>query len=762
MRFYLNMVVGLFLMNSLTAQPTSIKPLGKKQPANQRPSTVEMNAQMMEALVDLRKQIDEMEKEIAMAKENKEDPESIQQMESHLISTKKLLASMEKLDPSGPPKVMLPAHKTVLPETHKSQIIPIPFRQPVVYPSREQAKDTLFWYVGRKLDDTTLLTPDRMVVRISSTRNIIILQPELRRDTPMYIRLANGLAQIQRIKSDFVINIDGIQNSFFMFPEIEKAYDEFSMQADRYYNMAKNTLPFDPIDNLFTQRDFELMRRELLAMQDQLKQLMANLPLANIDGAFIENNLPPKRPVDLCWCDQTQRNAFESKLNTWSSNFYKEERELQQRSAKLQAQLQKYRDLGFRGSIPDWNRVLIAAQRLMIDRQSKKLVGLTEHYEANPDIFMEEGLAAVTINLQNSLSMLKIIEADDPAREQQAKVRIERVKRIFVNDKHFKEYIKEQMSAHNFIVIFDYGLYASHESSKAALTGEFQNIVPFTKRWITRLKEYNRFTLKMDLDFLVHDVDEEEKVLMTADGLLSSDEVIVSLGQLGCKWQFYLTRPNHRNRGANEKEFYVPFKVVKGLKDYTNDKKDPFRYSGPDSMKMVFPSIRIGFCDQSPDSVIMSILRYDDDGLREYPKSSYDNEYSTDMNAYVVKMFIGIEKTRANRTQFENVAADMINLATRPHVSNSAGDATLNNIKAGYSGSIEKHELQRKAAQVTQTTQSIILFDANSGDPLFIDKIHPAATGSDPDIKVSRILIKGDVTIKSKHQCDVVGCTAGP
>jgi hypothetical protein len=48
------------------------------------------------------------------------------------------------------------------------------------------------------------------------------------------------LFQTSQIRNDFVVAMDRRLNSFFMYPEIQKAYDDFTLFRDRYYDVKEH------------------------------------------------------------------------------------------------------------------------------------------------------------------------------------------------------------------------------------------------------------------------------------------------------------------------------------------------------------------------------------------------------------------------------------------------------------------------------------------------------------------------------------------
>jgi len=80
-------IIFFLLLTFLLAQPV----------LSQEPTKKEMQAQMLQDITDLKKQIVDLEKDIVTAKANKDDEETIKEMEKELVQLKQQLATMENL-----------------------------------------------------------------------------------------------------------------------------------------------------------------------------------------------------------------------------------------------------------------------------------------------------------------------------------------------------------------------------------------------------------------------------------------------------------------------------------------------------------------------------------------------------------------------------------------------------------------------------------------------------------------------------------------
>ena len=230
---YLSFFLFIFLFNEcITAQ------VEKPQ---ERSSPKEMREQMAQANREMKQMVTDLEIEIAEAKKRGDAAESIQEMEKQLAAMKKMMGSIEKastLSLERPKRN--PDFVDKIP-VYKSPIVPIPLKQPVIIPTEAQAKDSLLWYKGKKITPNILVTTRGMVVWHDKARNMVVLKPDPKKDS-LFVNLVAGLSRTEMRKNNFATTISGIKNSFLLYPEVIKAYDEFDFIRERFDRTAKNAI----------------------------------------------------------------------------------------------------------------------------------------------------------------------------------------------------------------------------------------------------------------------------------------------------------------------------------------------------------------------------------------------------------------------------------------------------------------------------------------------------------------------------------------
>ena len=705
MRIILIVLTTCLLTLTVWAQPD-------KQP--DKPTQKQMNAQLQQAQMEGRRLITDMEKQLADAKANNEDPETIQSLEKQLATLIQMMGTVNKVQATGfekPKKNLALVDK--IPE-YKSPIVPIALKQAVTTPTEAQAKDRLLWYKGKKIDPVTLITTRGMVVRYSRSSNMVIVRPDPIKDSPM-VKLVRNLSKTGQRRSQFVSNIAAMKNSFLMYPEIQKAFDEFEILQERYDRVAKNTIDLPApgtvrvvnYNNPISTRsgpsgDGEGPETYVPAGLDdlyrQLKTLLEQEPNQPLDFSA-----PPKRPSDVCLCDPSIRRQYELDLSQWSIDYCGFEENLLQAAKNIHGHL-VFNPQSSVADMPTMYSDVDRAIRLAVARKDKKNELLIQRYADQPE--REETLVLAVLSTEREKQKLGVADLNS--------ANVNYLKNM-LNGNSFPLFIERRIVAKEYNQVLDYSLYLSHEFHKQLLGNpvNVQNTGFF--RWKGFLDKFNKFNMTVNLDFEYHQVDDKTgDPVLKADGILESDSVRVSMGRLGCRWQLFITNTNYES--DDEINYRLPFRVKKGLKKMKEkDQWKNYPYVGPSDMLMVFPSIRLGFCQGGAmDSAIMEPLRYKSEmyNLPNFNPSAVDWEvygmenynpaklYTVDMLFYVNKILLSAEKIEENAA---DITATMLDFSNAGRLTNPTGNSIMDQLQMEYSGNLEQH---RKQKALTDTQQA--------------------------------------------------------
>lgn len=706
------------------------------------PTKEEMKADFEQSIREAKQQRDELIAQIAEAKKNKDDLESIPQMEEQLTTLNKMIAALEKTNPFAKPatKPVTPPKNTE--PAYVSPFIPINLKQQVSRPTMAQATDKLLWYKGRRIDANTLITPSGLIVRYNQQLNQITFQPPRSGPDPdtIYYGLVNTLSQLRQMRMDYTGRMDGMMNSYFLFPLIEDAYNEYELFKERYYLLAKNTIDVG-IQGVSGWRSVPLDQ-----LVNNLINHVQNLPPARSIS-------PPKRANNLCLCDYAAaRRRYENDLKDWKDKFFADENKiLEELSAALEA-IRFSRNNNF--AIPP-NASLLEENEarylvIVLERVNAKLSELANQYPT--DVLIEDGMVLIW----SSVSKFKTIM--DLSFRPQARTAIGaaegtlfRVKTLVLSD-IFENYIEDQKRLKNYNKVFDFGLYTAHENNKGRVEPSYQVNKKLYDTWMKGIEKFNRFKLNIDIDFEYHQVDKDDgdRLMLSATGVMHSEDIYVSLGRWECQWELYMTDLNHRNRNTGGEEYRIPMKIEGGTQTIWSTPRKDFQYSGPAYMKMVFPTFKINLCGNQ-SVAMLDVLSYGAADLKAHENDDIAKVYTTQMLQYADKVLTGARKTQLNAAEFTSTAIEMMNINNQQMTQTGNGPA-YDRLKFEHSMNRKKADLQFRASNITHTANTVIPLVKTMQIPAIL--FNPEVTldnSADEDNTKYGLEARGKITLKILH-----------
>jgi hypothetical protein len=695
-----------------------------------KPSQKQMQAQLKQVKAEAQEQITSLEKDIAAAKANNEDPESIKQMETQLATLKQVLGGVDNINTSSRQPKTPPPPTTAEPK-YVSPFEAIVLKQPVTAPTKDQANDQLFWYKGKKIDANTLVTINRTIVRYNQATNRLAIQTDKPDDTSYY-GLLNTLSQTSQIRNDFVVGLNNRLNGFFMYPQIREAYDDFMSFRERYYDLAKNSV------------QLPASHEPLEVLHHQLVIKMATLPSPkNVPAA-------PERPNDLCDCKGNEQKQYKIDLQQWFEAFCHDENGLLYLLEAIYLDIHSSGQPGYNSlsNVPNLRADIVKAFDLVLERLTQKLQDLTNTYQSSI-VAIEDALVlmATYLNKLNFHTYADIQESSTRQLKQAAHAAFEDVKSLVTSNTVFEKYVEKQKTALNFNAVFEYSLYESHEMNKKALDRS-NNVQKNIDEWVDKLENYNRFSLSIKLDF-DYILGKDDDIGMEATGQLQSDYKIATLGKDDCGWHLSLKDPDYTDRSGNEVSFEIPFNVLGGTKYIKNI--GTFSYTGPGKMNMIYPVFKIDLCpNASNDSVFLDGLRFSDADLASHKHDDFGKVYTTDLFQYVNKMFVSSLGAKDNSGALVSNAFEAMNLGDgmRPP---STGNSTLDKLMMEYLGYQKKNKMLQKATQTTHKGNTVVPFDAKDGNPVIISTTYSLVDPADPDNAAGIKMKLAKITITVTH-----------
>jgi hypothetical protein len=611
-------------------------------------------------------------------------------MEKQLSTVNQMISMMEKANPFGkqvtktapPPKNTEPAYV--------SPFTPINLKQAVSKPTWAQATDRLLWYRGRRIDANTLITPSGLIARYNQQQHVLTLQPE-RTDTPYY-SLVNTLGQIRQLRLDYSSRMDGMMNSYFLFPLIEDAYKEYEFFKERYFKLAENTIQIGTSQGAVPSLEQYI---------NNLANYVQNLPPARAIS-------PPKRANNLCLCDYAAaRRRYENDLKDWKEKFFAEENKILNDLSNIFSVIEYFKrnNLSLPSNASLFTENFDQYHNKVLERSNTKLSELANQYPN--DVLIEDGLVLIWSTVKKHRTAMDQYSATSFINASAAiEGTLFRVKTLVLSD-IFENYIEDQKRLKNYNKVFDFGLYTAHEFNKGRLEPNYQVNKKLFDTWIKGVEKFNRFKLNIDIDFQYNQENREDgdNLMLAGTGDMKSEDIYVSLGRWECQWELYMTDQNHRSRNTGGEEFRIPMKIEGGTQLIESPRKF-LQYSGPAYMKLVFPTFKINLCGNQ-SVAMLDVLSYGAADLKAHARDQFDKVYTVQMLQYVNKLLTGARKTQLNTPEFMSTALEMMNMNNQQMGQTGNGPA-YDRLKFEHSMNRKKADLQFSTSNITHTANTVI------------------------------------------------------
>jgi hypothetical protein len=624
----------------------------------QQPSRQEMQEQLAQAKKEAMEQVAELEKQIAEAKANKEDPGSIKEMEKQLATLKQIFGVLNQdLSKFGRPE-KIPEIKYNVPK-FVSPIIPILLKQPVTAPGNGQAKDSLLWYTGKRLNDSMLVTTQSTVVLYSKKRNMLIVQPEKNKDS-VFLNLAANLGKCRQWTTQYIDKLASEKNSFFFYPQIVSNVDKFKSIEDRYYEMARNTIDLSTPQNLnssvandyspVARGPFSILFPDNISPDDALTVLHRDMVnyMNSPPPAGMGSNSPPMEFFD-DYCNYSNCvNDRDKIIRDWQAQFLQYEQVLLAKMAAVKLVMADRNISSAASGIPTLNQDIQRAIDIAFQRWDQKVNKL----ETFPVRFMGIVIENLLFLQSQKKRYLGIVDNSYTNRIRNKLTEYKNEITLYyekcMNDKDYDWALNDEL-----ITAYNRHYKLSYGGNADPLAG-----------LVSRIKAFNRFSLTIDLDFDVELKTGDDQLIEANGKLTNKNKIYVSLGRAGnCTWQLFLTNTDYNK--ADETSFRLPLIVRNGIK--STYFKNPLRvvkasYSGPQDVLMVFPYSKMNFCNMQQgvsDTIVVDLLRYKTENVSMYrPRAE---EYSVDLMIFVNKLFMSYEMAYYNSQEMVMNANERMN-----------------------------------------------------------------------------------------------------
>lgn len=674
--------------------------------------------EMKQMIAELKKEITTLVDEIKTAE--KEDPDAVASMKTQLNTYKTMLAAFDKSSATAArPKPTTPAAKILQPQT-PLPIVKVHLNRPVVAPTAAQAKDHLFWYKGKKINDSTLVTTKKTIVQYSRKRQMLIIEPDEKKDTA-FVAMARRIAKGEEAKRELINQFDKMKNGFIYYPYLENTLVAYDDLTKRFSQAMNNTISFkDPLPNIPASKKshtparqgkgpngFELdmftedvpdsipdVLENIYRLLDEAEKELKQLP-------SIENfPAPPRSEVGRCaTCDTSMYNRQRRADSLWMERYNEQEDRIAEKAASA-GHVAGLLDL----SIDIQERVTSILLQLL-HRGSEKNRILFNRY--GNDIHYFNVIAPVMLGNERQLQLLG---ANDELNSDATSLLAGKMYAVY------KKHYDEQVAAKNHDFVLDIPRHLGverqlqllgSESSLGDIFGEFM--------------AYNRFALTMELDFIWQQ-DGDGQLQRRATGAMETKEKIyVWLYPDSCSYRIMAHGTDLNNKKFGD--ITLPMKVKGGIKTVReeNDRLKDYPYTGAPEYSFRFPDSKINFCDNGSDTLFFALI-----GGNEEVAARAQGDMQNIAKAYTIDMlgFAGqvlINEDAAEMVQGTQDAGNQILNTISGFMQQAPPENTLDKIKTQYTGYMEMDNQRKLFENAYSTKTARIVFNANNRSTVLTD-----------------------------------------
>lgn len=710
----------------------------------QVPPKPAMSAEMQQQIQEMKKEIIALEKEIKELE--KSDPEEAAARKKELAALKNMLAMLEGAGMTTAPAKKPAAAKPATVPLSPSPIEAVVIKQPFTTPTREQAKDRLLWYTGKKINDTTLVTVQGMVVQYNKHNKSkkVKLQPPKKSDP--YSKMVDELTRTEARKEALIKSFDQAKNGFTYYPELKLAIEMYDDLYKRYFDVLGNTIQLPDVPQAGASEAAALpagkkgpayqadpgktdagepdpyTEAELQKARSLFKALP---PLSSFPP-------PPARVMGSCGlCDSTIIREQRKKDSIWRKQYHGTESEIIMILLGIE---HRKGLLGVEGGWSDWPlfdtvvKRMVSKNRLLFDKYSKDITRAQVVNEVVLGFERQRQLMGLGVN-EESVNLGEVAETNTL----------------------YEKYLLEQMEAKNHDFVLNLAGYLGAERQKQLL-GAGSEKDPGLDEVLTRFSKYNRFELILESEFVIEDRTEDGKneLEFKATGAMATKEKVYGMFIMD-KCRYKLVPYNINYSEVIRENLLIPMQVKSGVKTIKDDegKLESFNYSGPEAYALTFPLIKIDFCNANNDTAwfyTFQVLNASDGSTADlFYKTK--KAYKTDFLVMANFIFV-TNDLKDNQDEFLQVSQDVFKtIGAAQHADD--GGSTLEKLRLQYEGKKAMDDHSTSIQGLANDQRSMLIFTANNKQTVLAEKYMDSKRKLEAD---GMELLRGQLHLKILHQ----------
>ncbi|GGD54703.1 hypothetical protein GCM10011361_21550 [Muriicola marianensis] len=661
---------------------------------------------MRQEINELKQDIRELEQEIAEAKIN--NPDEVPQLQKELASLKKIVESFEKMAGNSPnPTPTVHKLASTQNSVNQSPIERIILSRQPTTPKPGEDTDRLLWYRGKKINDSTLITNKSMVVQFQKSQNRVVAQPDKKTDPfePMIRELEKAMEREEELIEKFA----RMENGFLYYPELEKTLSRYEDLNEEYSALVKNVIELPELsaktDGKYAQAESETGGigstisnakdfQNLLDYEETMakaRRLFKALPPVEDFPA------PPEDDLSVCGaCDPELIKKERKAKDEWHKKFIGQEEEIRNLILGMERQ---YALLGSEDH-------KISPQSInfldsLDQRERKKLQTLMQRY--GNQITRFNTVLIYVLGYERKKQLLGSNEGS-----------IVDYSSLMSNlDSIYTQYLNEQIQLKNHDFVLNIPRHISLERQKRLLGDESPPVGVYgLGKNFDKAVAYNRFALKVNLQFEYEQTDDEGNLELKATGsLLTPEKVYTMLITDGCTYSLVKHKVDFTS--TTEKEVAIPIEVKSGAKTILDeeDRLITFSYTGPNKYLMNFPEFKLDFCTgRSRDSVYFMPLFSEEVNM---PLGNLNKSYTSEMLPMANHIFVNIVEMEEQLEKGMELAAEIITSVTAIQSAGS-GISTREKLRMQYETKQKQDNYRKDINKLSANTKTVFTFDARN------------------------------------------------
>lgn len=711
--------------------------LSAQLPAGKMPA--EEKKQM---IAEIKKEIATLEEEIKKAEI--EDPDALPMLGSQLSTYKNMLTALDKTSTSSTKKTPASPGKATVART-PSPLVSINIKQPVPVPTAAQARDRYFWYKGKKINDSTLITVKGTLVQYQSKKNKLVVQPEQKKDA--FAAIAKEITLGEQRKNEMYDKFDKVKNGFIYYPFIKGAIAQYDDATSRFSDAVKNTISFEekrpviasvltegndlagakgPFDGTYQfpgaidEGVIEWVSRQL----DEAKRKISQLPPIESFPA------PPTHNYGRCGtCDTTIISRERKLYEDWLKKYQEHELEI---SRQALTAMREYGLLGGEEMANEINTKFFEIVSALFRRADEKNKLLLDRYGNDLQYF--NSIVPVILGNERQKQLLGAGE--------ESSILGELVGRM--NTTYWK-YYNEQVAARNHDFVLNVPVHLGYLRQMALLGAEDNTGLD---QVLDKLVSYNRFALTLDIDFIFQAGSDQDLSLRATGKMETAEKIYTMLYPDSCRFRMMAYQRDLSNTRFTD--ISLPMKVNGGVRTSPDEegKMKDYPYKGASQYEFRFPDASITFCGSAPDTLFLSMFAGNESvaARAESDMANLRKAYTIDMLGFAGQVLFN-EDENEFAEGMHDAGTKMLNNISG-FMQQSAPANTLEKLRIQYEGYISMDDMRKEMESAYNTKKSYLLFNANNLSSILADSYIDTKRKIDEDVEVK----KGMFHLRISHE----------